>query len=73
MANPSSMILSVAMLLSWLGDRRGLQPLRAAGAAMERAVDMVLEDPASRTRDLGGTMHTDAFGAEVARAVAAMR
>ncbi len=69
-ANPTSLILSVAMMLSWLGEQRGLEPFRAAGAAMETAVDQVLENPASRTRDLGGTMNTDAFGAEVARALA---
>lgn len=72
-ANPTSLILSAAMMLSWLGERRGIEMLRAAGAAMERAVDQVLENPASRTRDLGGSMNTDAFGAEVARAVAASR
>jgi 3-isopropylmalate dehydrogenase len=69
-ANPTSLILSAAMMLSWLGEKRGLANFEAAGAAMERAVDEVLADPETRTRDLGGTTNTDAFGAAVARAVA---
>lgn len=70
-ANPTSLILSVAMMLSWLGEKRGLRNFEAAGAEMERAVDAVLANPASRTRDLGGSMNTDAFGAAVAREVRA--
>jgi 3-isopropylmalate dehydrogenase len=37
---------------------------------METAVDQVLADPASRTRDLGGTTKCDAFGQRVAQIVA---
>jgi len=68
-ANPTSMILSVAMLLHWMGDRHGSQPLRDAAAAMETAVDRVLADPATRTPDLGGTLGCKAFGAAVAERV----
>ncbi|CAD7037270.1 isocitrate/isopropylmalate dehydrogenase family protein [Pseudorhizobium endolithicum] len=68
-ANPTSLILSAAMMLSWLGEQRGLPQFEAAGAEIERAVDEVLANPASRTRDLGGTMNTDAFGSLVAAAV----
>jgi len=70
-ANPTSLILSAAMLLSWLGEQRKLPKLEAAGAAIERAVDVALADPASRTRDLGGSANTDAFGNRVAGAIAA--
>jgi len=70
-ANPASLILSAAMMLSWLGEQRGLPAFEAAGAAIERAVDAVLAQPDQRTRDLGGTVGTDAFGALVAKAVAA--
>jgi 3-isopropylmalate dehydrogenase len=69
-ANPTSMILSVAMLLQWMGDHHGAGGLRAAGDAMEAAVERVLADPGSRTRDLGGTIGCKAFGERVARAVA---
>jgi 3-isopropylmalate dehydrogenase len=68
-ANPSSLILSVAMMLSWLGEKRGLENYEAAGTAIERAVDEVLMDPNSRTRDLGGSMNCDDFGSRVAAAV----
>lgn len=65
-ANPTSLILSAAMMLSWLGEQRGLPQFEAAGAEIERAVDEVLAQPESRTRDLGGKMNTDTFGSLVA-------
>src|SRR5512138_121675 len=68
-ANPTSLILSVAMMLSWLGEQRGLASFEEAGAAIEKAVDAVLGNPKSRTRDLGGNMNTDAFGDCVAAAL----
>ena len=68
-ANPTSMILSVAMLLQWMGDHHGAAPFRAAGNAMEAAVDRTLADPAARTKDLGGDVGCKAFGARVAEAV----
>jgi 3-isopropylmalate dehydrogenase len=70
-ANPTSMILSVAMLLNWMGTRYGKPAYHAAAAAMETAVDTVLADPKSRTRDLGGILACDAFGRQVAAVVAA--
>ena len=70
-ANPTSMILSVAMMLQWMGDHHKSEPLAKAGSAMEAAVDAVLADPASRTRDIGGTMGCKTFGQHVAQAVAA--
>lgn len=69
-ANPISLILSAAMMLRWLGEQRGNAALDQAGAAIERAIDTVLADPSTRTRDLGGALGTDAFGARVAAAVA---
>ncbi|MFJ1311510.1 isocitrate/isopropylmalate dehydrogenase family protein [Agrobacterium sp. P15N1-A] len=68
-ANPTSLILSVGMMLSWLGEQRGLPQFEAAGAEIERAVDEVLANPATRTRDLGGNVNTDAFGSAVAKAI----
>lgn len=70
-ANPTSMILSVAMLLEWMGIRHQRSELSAAAAAIETAVDKVLADPASRTRDLGGAIGTDQFGRLVASALGA--
>lgn len=65
-ANPTSLILSAGMLVNWLGERRDIPVLRVAGAAIETAVDAALADPERRTRDLGGSIGTDAFGEAVA-------
>ena len=70
-ANPTALILSAAMMLSWLGEHRAIAAMQAAGAAIDAAVDAVLNDPAQRPRDLGGTVNTDAFGRLVAAAVRA--
>ncbi|MEM5433298.1 Homoisocitrate dehydrogenase [Cupriavidus taiwanensis] len=70
-ANPTSMILSVAMLMQWIGERRNKPEFLRAGTAMEAAVDKVLESPATRTPDLGGTLGCKAFGELVAKAVKA--
>jgi isocitrate/isopropylmalate dehydrogenase len=69
-ANPASLIGSAAMLLAWLGERRGDAKLARAARAIEAALDRVIADPASRTPDLGGSLGTDAFGNKVAEAVA---
>ncbi|MFC7704210.1 isocitrate/isopropylmalate dehydrogenase family protein [Plastorhodobacter daqingensis] len=65
-ANPTSMILSAAMLLRWHGMRHDAAPFVAAATAIEAAVDAALADPATRTRDLGGDLGTAAFGRAVA-------
>jgi 3-isopropylmalate dehydrogenase len=69
-ANPAALIGSAAMLLSWLGERRGDAALTRAGAAIDRALDHVLAMPDGRTADLGGTLGTAAFAACVADAAA---
>jgi 3-isopropylmalate dehydrogenase len=68
-ANPTSMILSVAMLMKWLGERHRKDAFTKAGEAIDSAVDRVLTDPGSRTRDLGGTLGCKAFAERVAQAV----
>jgi 3-isopropylmalate dehydrogenase len=65
-ANPAGLILSCAMLLDWLGNRHGLERMKAAGRAIEDAVDAVLANPAQRTADLGGSTGTRAFADAVA-------
>src|ERR1700730_6520218 len=69
-ANPASLIGSAAMLLAWLGERRGEQRLARAAAAIEQELDAVIASPDGRTPDLGGTIGTKAFGDKVAAAVA---
>lgn len=68
-ANPVSMMLSCAMLLQWLGEKRGLPAFEAAFHAIDTAIDQVLMDPASRTPDLGGKVGTKKFGALVTEAL----
>jgi 3-isopropylmalate dehydrogenase len=69
-ANPSSLIGSAAMLLAWLGERRGDEKFTRAAQAMEAALDAAIADPATRTSDLGGKLGTDAFAQKVAETVA---
>jgi isocitrate/isopropylmalate dehydrogenase len=68
-ANPVSLILSAAMLLEWRGRRDGNPALVDAAAGIAAAVDAALDDPAGRTRDIGGTLGTDAFAAVVRSAL----
>ena len=60
-ANPTSLILSAAMLLEWLSIRHGNDAFARAHRAIDSAVDALLKDPARRTTDLGGTLGTRAF------------
>jgi 3-isopropylmalate dehydrogenase len=69
LANPSSLIGSTAMLLAWLGERRGNNAFVAAAGAMEAALDQAIAKPEWRTRDLGGPLGTKAFGERVAALV----
>jgi len=68
-ANPAAEILSVAMLLDWLGTRRGDAALRAAARAMNAAVDQALARGAALTPDLGGKAATKGFAASVQAAL----
>ena len=60
-ANPSSLILSAAMLLDWLSHKHAQQKLALAAGIIEQSIDSVLQDPNKRTRDLGGPLGTRAF------------
>jgi isocitrate/isopropylmalate dehydrogenase len=68
-ANPASLIGSIAMLLRWLADRAAADRFGAAADAVDAALAAALAKPATRTCDLGGTLGTMAFGAEIARLV----
>jgi 3-isopropylmalate dehydrogenase len=63
LANPLSLVLSAGMLLGWLGRKNGNQSFAAAESTLERAVDALVQDPATRTRDLGGALGTKAVTA----------
>ena len=68
-AVPTSSIMSASMLLHWLGQRHNDERVLNAGQRIEVAVEQVLEVPASRTRDVGGTQDTDQFCASVIAAL----
>jgi 3-isopropylmalate dehydrogenase len=60
-ANPTSLILSAAMLFDWLGRRGGDAALGKAAQRIEAAVETALANPATRTRDIGGPLDTRGF------------
>jgi 3-isopropylmalate dehydrogenase len=68
-ANPTSLILSAAMLLDWRGRREKRESLITAGAQISAAIDQVLESPRTRTRDIGGTLDTTSYTAAVCAAI----
>jgi 3-isopropylmalate dehydrogenase len=72
-ANPTSAILSLAMMLEWLGARHKSDRLAEAGRAIDRAVDQLLESAGTRTRDLGGTLGTARFASLVADRLAGLQ
>jgi isocitrate dehydrogenase (NAD+) len=66
LADPVAMVLSSAMLLEHLGERR-------AGSAIREAVRSVLAEGSTRTRDLGGTASTAEVTDALVRSVRARR
>lgn len=69
-ANPTSLILSAAMLLDWLSGRHGRPDLAEAARRIEAAVNTALNDPQGRTADLGGSIGTGAYTARILAALA---
>ncbi len=69
-ANPTSMLLSCTMLLSWMATRHDRPQLAKAARAIDQAVETVLDDPARHTRDLGGSLCTAEFTSEIIQALA---
>ncbi len=69
-ANPVGLILSAAMLLSWLSEQRQDAAAGEAARSIERAVAAALEK-GPRTRDLGGTASTGEFTSAIVRHLAA--
>lgn len=66
-ANPAATLLSAAMMLAWLGDRRDDASLLAAAARLEAAVSDALAAGEAQTPDLGGSRRTAEAGDAVAR------
>ena len=62
-ANPIGQIWSAAMMLDHLGHPD-------AAAAVIEAIETVISDPASRTKDMGGKATTAECGEAIAQALA---
>lgn len=69
LANPSSLILSSAMLLAWRGQYDANDRLTAGARLIEAALEQVLSVASTRTSDIGGTLSTEVFTGEVIRAI----
>ncbi|WP_119165635.1 isocitrate/isopropylmalate dehydrogenase family protein [Algihabitans albus] len=54
-ANPTAMLVSTAMMLDWLGERRGDARLVAAAASLDEAVWQAYAGGTILPRELGGT------------------
>ncbi len=72
-ANPVSLILSATMLLDWLAQRHRRDDLAAAARAISNAVDGLLANPETRTRDLGGALGTREFTASLIQEITSPR
>ncbi|MGA2991692.1 MAG: isocitrate/isopropylmalate dehydrogenase family protein [Candidatus Korobacteraceae bacterium] len=68
-ANPVSLMLSASMLLDWMSTEHKQPRLADAAKCIADAVELALSNPATRTRDLGGTLGTQAFTDVVLQAV----
>ncbi|MEM7312072.1 MAG: isocitrate/isopropylmalate family dehydrogenase [Planctomycetota bacterium] len=69
-ANPMATMLSAAMMLDWLGDKKDDATCIAAGKSLEQAVANVLSEGSVRTPDIGGQSSTSDVAAAVAESLA---
>jgi 3-isopropylmalate dehydrogenase len=70
LANPFSLVLSAALLLSWHGRRTGMADFVAAGDAIEAAVSDAI-NAGETTRDIGGRLGTAATAEALAARIRA--
>jgi 3-isopropylmalate dehydrogenase len=66
-ANPTAMILSVAMMLEWLSDRHDDARLQDGALAIQRAVEISFANNIVRPAEFGGKSNT----ADITKAVIA--
>jgi 3-isopropylmalate dehydrogenase len=66
LANPFSLVLSIALLLAWHGRRKKLKDFETAAAAIESAVEAAVAAQET-TADIGGRLGTRETGAALAR------
>ena len=71
-ADPYAEVMSMQMLLAWLGRTREDAAVERAAVAMERAVQAVIAEKMVLTPDLGGTASTYEMGDAIAEKAGAM-
>ena len=65
-ANPIALILSVSLLLDWLGKKSNQERFGESATAVRIGVQQLLESPSTRTADIKGNCRTEAFGTRLA-------
>jgi 3-isopropylmalate dehydrogenase len=60
LANPTAMILSVALMLEWLGERHSDSSVLEAAQSLQGAVDKTFAQRRIKPPDIGGTDGTAA-------------
>lgn len=60
-ANPVSLVGSTAMLLDWLGKKNNNDQLKKISQLIEKAIDVTIINPETRTPDIGGKLSTTEF------------
>jgi 3-isopropylmalate dehydrogenase len=70
-ANPFAMIISGAMLLDWLGRKKGEPKAVQAAGLIRTATDAIIEAKSTVTPDLGGTASTYEMGQAIRNAIEA--
>jgi 3-isopropylmalate dehydrogenase len=68
-ANPTAMLLSVGMMLEWLGEKHDHAAATEAGERIERAIDKAFASGGLRPHELGGSDGTAAVGRAVLAAL----
>jgi 3-isopropylmalate dehydrogenase len=65
-ANPIALMLSVSLLLDWLGKESNQERFGESATAIRIGVQQLLESPSTRTADIKGNCRTEAFGTRLA-------
>jgi 3-isopropylmalate dehydrogenase len=69
-ANPFSLILSMALLLAWHGERSGARRFGSAARGIENAVETAIQNGRA-TKDVGGNLGTASTGQAIVEILAA--
>ena len=71
-ANPVSLLFSTAQLLDWKGTQTGRHDLQNAARKLDDVIVTTIQNPETRTRDLGGTLSCSDFGQALIKNIRAL-